>query len=288
MKLTPLTANTFASDGGAMFGLVPKGIWQRLCPPDGQNMIRQRANVWLIETDDGKKGLLESGCGDPAWYAERERSLHQLESEWLLPQSFARLGLRFEDIDFILLSHAHWDHAGGLMDPDGRPVFPNAEIFLRESEIRCVLDKDPLLYKSYPEKIQQTFQTLSHLIFPVPDEEPEVLPGIYLLPAAGHSEGQAGIFFRSAELHQRTGAPSAALFTGDNCPSQHHLRMVFQSAYDTYPLKTRAWKQEWLPRCAADNILLMFTHDPACFGAWIREDPKQEFAVREAYTGSPS
>ena len=286
MKLTPLTANTFASDGGAMFGLVPKGIWQGLCPPDEKNMIRQRANAWLIETADGKKGLLESGCGDPAWFSERERSLHQLESEWLLARSLKTLGIAFEDIDFILLSHAHWDHAGGLMHPDGRPVFPNAEIFLREAEVNCVLGKDPLLYKSYPGKIQQSFKTLSHLIFPVPDDDPEVLPGIYMLPAPGHSEGQAGIFFSSTELTGREGKKLSALFTGDNCPSQHHLRMVFQSAYDTYPLKTRAWKQEWLPRCAADDILLLFTHDPECFGAWIREDPKHEFVVRETYGGN--
>lgn len=286
MKITPLTANTFASDGGSMFGLVPKGIWQRFCPADANNLIPQRANAWLIETDDGKIGLLESGCGDPAWYTEKERHLHGLEAEWLLPQSLHALQMDFADIDFILLSHAHWDHAGALMQPDGSPVFPHAEIFLRQTEIECVLGKDPLLYKSYPENIRQTFAQLADRIFPVPDDEPEVLPGIYLLPAAGHTAGQASIFFTDTELAGGSSQKTAALFTGDNCPSQHHLRMVFQTAYDTYPLQTRAWKQQWFPRCAADNILLMFTHDPQAYGAWISQDPHREFVVRALYQGT--
>jgi len=285
MKITPLASNTFASDGGAMFGLVPKPIWQKVCPADEKNRIQQRANTWLIETDDGKIGLLEVGCGNPEWFSEREREQHQLEESWLLPKALKALGYEFSDIDFILLSHAHWDHAGGLMDPEGNPVFPNAEIFLREAEVECVRGKDPLLYKSYPEHIQNTFETLGHLIFPIPDDEPEFLPGIFLLPAPGHSEGQACIFFTETEVAGHKGKTSA-IFTGDNCPSQHHLRMVFQSAYDTYPLKTRAWKQQWFPRCDKDHTLLLFTHDPHAFGAWIKADPKKEFIVKDLYTGS--
>ena len=286
MKITPLVANTFASDGGAMFGLVPKALWQKRITPDDTNCIAQRANVLLIETG-GKTGLADTGCGNPDWYPDRERMHHQLEDTWLLPASLKQAGKKPEDIDFILLSHAHWDHAGGLLTPDGDPVFPHAEIFLRAREIECATGGDPLLYKSYPRNIQRAFDVLGDRIFPVPDEEPEILDGIYLLPAEGHTEGQAGIFFVEPELAGCEHAPKSALFAGDNCPTRHHLRMVFQTAYDTYPLKTRAWKREWLPRIARDGSLLLFTHDPDAFGVWIAADEKKEFVVTDSYTGAP-
>lgn len=287
MKLTPLTANTFRSDGGAMFGLVPKPLWNRLIDCDEHNRIPQRALSLLIETDDGKRGLLETGCGDPAWFSPRERQLHHLETHWHLPRSLERLGLGFDDIDFVLLSHAHWDHAGGLTDPRGTPTFPNADIFLRAAEIDCATGGDPLLYKSYPPKIQQAFADLGHRIYPVPDDDPEVFPGIYLLPAPGHTRGQACVFFTRPRLAGHDRPPPAALFTGDNCPTRHHLRMVFQSAYDTYPLQTRAWKRTWWPRCAEENLLLLFTHDPDVDGAWIQTDPKKEYQLTDTYTAAP-
>jgi len=285
MRLTPLAANTFASDGGAMFGLVPKALWSRRVTPDDTNCIAQRANVLLIEID-GKTGLVDTGCGDPDWFSDRERAHHQLEEQWLLPQSLAAHGLGFQDIDFILLSHAHWDHAGGLVTPDGKPTFPNAEVFLRAAEVDCATGGDPLLFKSYPETVRRAFDILGDRMFPVPDEEPEVLDGIYLLPAPGHTEGQAGIYFVEPELAGTDAAPRSALFAGDNCPTRHHLRMVFQTAYDTYPLKTRAWKREWLPRVANDHSLLLFTHDPDAFGVWIEADDREEFKVTELYTGA--
>jgi len=285
MKLTPMDANTFASDGGAMFGLVPKAIWSRNCPADDQNCIRQRCNLILVETDDRRFGLVDTGCGNPEWFSERERELHQLESAWLLPDSLKNLSLTPGDIDFILLSHAHWDHAGALLTPDGDPWFPNASIYLRRAEADCVTGGDTLLYKSYPAKIRQTFETLADRIHVVPDDDPEVFPGIYLLPAAGHTSGQGCVFFTNAELSGKEGTTCNALFAGDNCPTQHHLRMVFQTAYDTYPLQTRAWKQKWLPRCAEDEILLLFTHDPLTYGAWIQADEKSEYKVTRCYLG---
>ncbi len=291
MRLTPLTANTFRSDGGAMFGLVPKALWEKRCPAHGDNTIDQRANVILVETDDGKMGLVDTGCGDPEWYGERERELHGLESEWLLPQSLAALGLDFADIDWIVLTHAHWDHAGALTDPDGTPVFPNAAVYLRETELDSVLGGDPLLYKSYPPKVVQSFQGLSERIFPAADNTPGKAsgpaPGVTILPASGHTEGQACILFDAPRLAGSDAIPQLALFAGDNCPTQHHLRMVFQTAYDTFPLKTRAWKRSWLAKCAEEDILLLFSHDPELFGAWLHADPKHEFVISKPYAGGP-
>ncbi len=282
MRLTPLTANHFLTDGGAMFGLVPKGIWNRLCPSDALNLIPQCARVLLLETDDGRRGLVDTGCGDPATFPERERTLHGLEDQWLLPPALASKGLDFDDIDFIVLTHAHWDHAGALLRPDGSPRFPKATLHLRATELDAVLGRDPLLFKSYPPAILHAFETLRERIRPVTDSLPEILPGLRLLPAPGHTLGQGAVWIDHPEIPGLGSFPSA-IFPGDNCPTRHHLRMVYQTGYDTFPLLTRAWKRDTLPRIADNGTLLLFDHDNDLFGARISPDPKLEFVVRDAF-----
>ncbi len=285
MWITPLSANQFLSDGGAMFGLVPKLIWQKRCPADASNAIVQRANAFLVREGDGTLGLVDCGCGDPAGFSPKERTHHGLEDDWLLRKSLAELGVAFGDIHWVLLSHAHWDHAGGLLLPDDSPTFPNAKVILRESERDLVLGANPLLYKSYPPRIRKSLEILAGHTEVTPGAGEEIRPGIRVFSAAGHTDGQACILFDSPKFAGYPDALPAAVFAGDNLPTRNHLRMVFQTAYDTQPLQTRAWKREWLPRIADNGWALLFTHDPDAFGALIRHDDKEEFSVTRLLTG---
>lgn len=134
-SVTFLTASTFVSDGGAMFGLVPKPIWSKMVVPDQHNAIPQRGNSLLLRCSDGRLGLVETGCGNPSWFPKKERKHHGLPESWQLMDALAQADVSPAAIDFILLTHAHWDHAGGLFDPvSNKSVFPNATIYLHQHE----------------------------------------------------------------------------------------------------------------------------------------------------------
>lgn len=290
MKVRPLIASRFVSDGGSMFGLVPKPIWAKLIPPDERNGIPQNANVLLVELDDGRRGLLDTGCGDPARFTDKELALHGMTRAWPLMDALQALGLSPESIDFVALTHLHWDHAGGAGTATAEGyatlTFPNALHFIHEQEWADATSGDPLLYKSYPaETIAPLRQMPDAQRMLVRDDAPNILPGLRMLRSSGHTRGHCVIHVEHDGLEvqhpnaDEFGPVRHLMFTGDVCPTQHHLRMVFQTAYDTWPLDTRRWKQEWLARAARDGIALFFDHDPIDCAALIRADERKEFVV---------
>lgn len=286
MRVTPLIASTFTSDGGTMFGLVPKPIWSKRIATDEQNRIAQHAHVLLVETEDGRVGLVDAGCGAAERFSEREVRLHGLGPGWPLHDALRARDIAPDEIDFVVFTHLHWDHAGGAIAPPAfarERTFPNARLYIHALEWEDATSRNPLLYKSYPPDLIDGLRECD--IELVPADDTEILPGLWLHRTSGHTRGHCAIRIahpRLALLHPRA-APFAGvtqlLLAGDVCPTQHNLRMVFQTSYDTFPLDTRSWKREWLPRIAREKMLLLFDHDPDAYGALIRPDEKEEFAV---------
>lgn len=281
MRITPLIASRFRSDGGTMFGLVPRPIWSKRIAPDDRNSIPQDAHSLLVETDDGRLGLVDTGCGPAARFSDRERALNGLGEGWPLLEALTALGVAPEQIAFIAFTHLHWDHCGGA----DATVFRNAELIVHETEWADAHGRDPLLYKSYPpdavDPLKSGFASRTRLLN---DAQDRIAPGLRLVRSSGHTRGHCVAEFTGAIeiVHPSAaalGPVELAVFAGDVCPMQHNLRMVFQTSYDTYPLDTRRWKREWLPRLARQRGLLLFDHDPSAFGAIIREDEREEFAV---------
>jgi glyoxylase-like metal-dependent hydrolase (beta-lactamase superfamily II) len=292
MHIHPLIASTFRSDGGSMFGLVPKPIWSKRLPADERNRIAQNANCLLVQLSDGRRGLVDSGCGDPAHFSEKERSLHALSASWLLLEELRGLNCSPEQIDFVVLTHLHWDHAGGCGTWDDeetvRLTFPNAQHFVHLHEWNDATRQDPLLGKSYPASVIRPLMEnqQDHLVL-VTDRAPDILPGIRMARSGGHTRGHCVVVLRDEPLrfhHPEAGALGPfknVIFAGDVCPTRHHLRRVFQTAYDTFPLQTREWKFENFPAIAADGDLLCFDHDPEVIGAILAPDPVEEFTAKK-------
>lgn len=280
MRITPLIASTFTSDGGTMFGLCPKPIWAKRIRPDEANRIPQHAHSLLVETDDGRRGLVDSGCGPASRFGERELALNGLGPGWPLIEALTAAGVAPADIDFIACTHLHWDHAGGA-DP---AVFTRARLCVHEREWADAHGGDPLLYKSYPpETVNPLKSGFADRLRLTTDTDDTIAPGFRLVRSSGHTRGHSiALFEGEIEIAHPLSAPlgqiHTAVFAGDVCPMRHNLRMVFQTSYDTYPLDTRQWKRTWLPRLAEQKALLLFDHDPDVFGCTIRPDERDEFA----------
>jgi len=290
MKITPLLASQFTSDGGTMFGLVPKPIWSRLIKPDAENRIPQDAHALLVELDDGRLGLIDTGCGPADKFTEREATLHGLGPGWPLLERLTTLGIDRTAIAFVVFTHLHWDHVGGAsMGTPGHlePTFPHATHFTTALEWEDATSGDPLLYKSYPpDAIAPLHQLPPAQLQRISADRKEILPGITLVRSSGHTRGHAVVVLDHPDgielVHPESMflfPPRRAVFAGDVCPMRHNLRLVFQTSYDTYPLDTRRWKRSWLPELAQDGTLLLFDHDPDLFGATIKPHDRREFAI---------
>ncbi len=287
VTVTPLVASYFKSDGGTMFGLVPKPIWSRKLPPDDLNRIDQHAHVLLVETADGSRGIIDTGCGPEEAFSEQDIEMSALGPGWPLMEALQRRGIAPEDITFVACTHLHWDHGGGLIaGPAGQPqaAFPRAELFVHELEWEDAQSGDPLLYKSYPKQLIANIKELyGTRIRTVTDAKPDVTDGIRLVRTGGHTRGHCMAVIESPAIklvHPDSTflfPPKKIVFAGDVCPTHHNLRMVYQTSYDTYPLETRAWKQKVLPTLAGTETLLFFDHDPELFGCTIRADDRREF-----------
>lgn len=287
MKITPLLANTFTSDGGAMFGFVPKPVWSKRLATDELNRIPQHAHCLLVELADGRKGLVDTGCGPAERFSEVELKRSGLGSGWPLMDGLARCHTVPADIAFVICTHLHWDHGGGLIGGRGDDftcAFPNATLYVHQQEWEDATISPEILYKSYPRDLIAAIRThYEARLNRVNGDEATVVPGISLVRSGGHTRGHCVVVLTAEEIalqHPRANhfAPlRRAVFAGDVCPMQQNLPMVYQTAYDTFPLDTRAWKRTWLPQIAAEKTLLFFDHDPLLFGATIVPDAKREF-----------
>lgn len=249
----------FKLDGGAMFGVVPRVLWEKVAPPDEQNRIRMQTYCLFVETAT-EKILIETGMGEK-WSEKLSKIYGINRTKSLAENLFESTGYKPEDISIIVNTHLHFDHCGGntRVNESGEivPAFPNARYFASENEFNHAenpTERDQASYLSENwEILKKTGQIeLKHSIY-------EVVPGITMTEMRGHNGTMQTVKIES-------GGETLYSFS-DLIPTTHHIPLPWIMGYDLFPLETLENKKKLLPQAIEENWLCWFYHDadtPLC------------------------
>lgn len=278
MKLTPIEGNTQWLDGGAMFGNAPKELWNRWMPCDERNRVHLACRALLIETDDGKKILFDTGIGaffDP----KMKQRFGVAESNHLLLDSLRKLSLDHSQIDAVILSHLHFDHAGGLLtsyqegkEPD--LLFPNAQFFLGKEHWERAQKPHLRERVSFIPTIQKHLQASERLtLLDTPGPLPLGIPGSFQF-SYGHTIGLI-----QATIETKQGP--VALVT-DMVPGLAWMHLPITMGYDRFPELLVSEKANLFQDMLKRNGTLFLTHDPSVAFAQISKDDGGKFFGKPA------
>jgi glyoxylase-like metal-dependent hydrolase (beta-lactamase superfamily II) len=278
--------NTQRLDGGAMFGNCPRPVWARWSPPDEQHRIRLACRSLLVREASGRHVLVEAGIGAFFEPKMRER-FGVIEAEHVLLKSLAELSVRPEEIDVIVLSHLHFDHAGGLLMPwreggAAELAFPRAKYVVSEHAWRRALDPHPRDRASFIPALQPLLEATGRLeILEAPGSEGETQRGSVTLGdgysftlSDGHTPG---LLLTTVEQTPR----GPITFLGDLVPGVPWVHLPITMGYDRFPELLIDEKRKLLERAAGGGAWLFFTHDPDVAASRIGRDAAGKFSAIE-------
>ena len=254
-EVTVCTDGSYRLDGGAMFGVVPKTLWQKRAPADEENRILLGLNTVVVRT--GKQTvLIETGIGNKQ--SAKLRAIHC--NQELLPASLGAAGIPVEEVDIVINTHLHFDHCGWntTLHPDGSvtPTFPNARYFAHRGEMehgRLQLERDAVSYlaPNYEPLIATGQMTLLDSDRIAAD--PEICPGISVELFPGHTRQLMGVHIESGSQH--------ACYISDLIPTSAHLDPTWVMGYDLDPLESIVQRKRFYQRAIPERWLVLFTHD---------------------------
>jgi glyoxylase-like metal-dependent hydrolase (beta-lactamase superfamily II) len=261
MEVRYLDGGTFRLDGGGMFGVVPKVLWEKKSPPDDKNRIALRANSLLVRAA-GKTILIETGNGTK--WDTKQRAIYAVQDGDPLIESLNQAGAKPQDIDIVINTHLHFDHCGGntrIVENKAVPTFPRARYVVQRGEFEHALaptDRDRASY--FPENFQPMLD--SHQ-WELVDGNREILPGISVIRIPGHNADIQAVILQ--------GGQKSLVFVADLFPTRHHIPYPWIMAYDLYPLQTLETKKQWVSRIVKENSIVVFGHDPDISAATLHE-----------------
>jgi len=265
LEFTIVSDGGFRLDGGAMFGVVPKPLWEKKIAGDERNRILLGMNCVLARTA-GKTVLIETGAGDKL--DAKLRGIYAIEEGPRLLDRLAAHGVTPDRVDIVVDTHLHFDHCGWntrIVNGKAVPTFPNAKYFVQRGEFehaKAPNERDRASYMPdnfMPVEAAGQFELL--------DGDREIAPGIELIRVPGHNADMQCV--------RLSGGGKSAFCFVDLVPTTAHLPFPWIMGYDLYPVQTLANKKKWIPEIAASGALVIFAHDFNVPAAYLRQHENQ-------------
>jgi glyoxylase-like metal-dependent hydrolase (beta-lactamase superfamily II) len=273
LSLTLVNGGNFRLDGGAMHGVVPKKIWSRLVSCDADNRVEYATNCLLVESD-GKRILIETGNGDK--FPAKQREIYGIDHDQSVEKNLRAVGVEPESIDFVIMTHLHFDHSGGTTRRDAAgnvtPVFARARHVIQRGEYHDATHPHERNRASY---LAENFVPLEQAgLLQLVDGAAQIAPGVSVLPTPGHTAHHQSVLLDDGHGHK-------ALFLGDVVPTALHVKLPYIMAYDLDAVGTLESKKRLWERALAEKWLLVFGHDLGTRAGYLVRDSKGDYAIGE-------
>ena len=255
-----VSAGHLRLDGGAMFGVIPRTLWEKKIAPDARNRITLAMNCLLIHAG-GKRILVETGAGDK--WDPKLRDIYAIEQSRLL-NGLRDYDLSPEEIDVVVNTHLHFDHCGGnTFVEKGKvlPVFPNARYVVHRGEFEHAKNPNERDRASYFDDNYVPLESTG--VLSVLEADHTLVPGVDLIVVPGHTAHMQCV--------KLTGGGKTAFFFADLIPTTAHLPLPWIMGYDLYPMTTLENKKRWVPQVIREGWLALFGHDANVAAAYLRD-----------------
>jgi glyoxylase-like metal-dependent hydrolase (beta-lactamase superfamily II) len=265
LEFTIVSDGGFRLDGGAMFGVVPKPLWEKKLPGDDRNRIQLGMNCVLVRAA-GKTVLIDSGAGDKL--DAKLRGIYAIEEGPRLLDRLAAHGVTPDRVDIVVDTHLHFDHCGWntrIVNGKAVPTFPKAKYFVQRGELEHAKSPNERDRASYMPDNFIPVEAAGQ--FTLLDGDAEIAAGIEVIRVPGHNADMQCV--------RLSGGGKSAFCFVDLVPTTAHIPFPWIMGYDLYPMQTLANKKKWIPEIAASGALAIFAHDFNVPAAYLRQHENQ-------------
>ena len=263
-EVVSVRAGSFRLDGGGMFGVVPKPLWERRIAADERNRIPLDHNCLLVRTSS-ETVLIETGLGSVSKLDEKMKDIYAAEDRDIVT-ALAEIDIDPTEIDRVILTHLHVDHAGGgtVQTPDGfEPTFPNARYLVQKAEWEDATSGDPQTRRGY--RIEEDLLPVEREgCLDLLEGDAEVTRGIRVRVTKGHTRAHQSVLIESGG--------ETLCYIGDLVPTTHHITPIYIMSLDLYPIDTYRVKSELLRQAAEEDWIVAWPHDVSTLWSRVREE----------------